>query len=157
MNLAPDEQRVLAAVESVLGPLVAEGRARLDVSPAAGSRGALIEIKPTRESACPVTIHCEAPGDLDLYVGRHKLTTHIWKTRQRKRGDFAALEDELREWLTALIAGRFEEEVQLTHDGDAGEGRGRLELLNGPWRFKYSNAPTLGKRGPSQTVAYTAY
>jgi hypothetical protein len=157
MNLAPDEQRVLAAVESVLGPLVAEGRARLDVSPAAGSRGALIEIKPARESACPVTIHCEAPGNLDLYVGHHKLTTHIWKTGEWKRGDFAALEDELREWLTALTAGRYEEAVRLTHNGDAGKGHGRLELSTGPSRFKYSNAPTLGRRGPWQKVAYTAY
>ncbi len=120
MHLAADEQRVLTAVESVLGPLVAGGRARLDVSPAAGSQGALIEIKPTRESACPVTIHCEAPGDLDLYIGRYKLTTHIWKTCEWERRDFAPLENELCEWLTALTAGRYEEEVRLTYDGDAG-------------------------------------
>jgi hypothetical protein len=49
MHLEPGEQRVPSAVESVLEPLVAEGRARLDVSPAAGSQGALIEIKPKRD------------------------------------------------------------------------------------------------------------
>jgi hypothetical protein len=157
MHLETDEQRVLAAVESVLSPLLAEGRARLDVSPAAGSQGALIEVTPTRESACPVTIHCDAPGELDLYVGRYKLTTHIWKTREWERGDFAALETELSDWLSALIAGRYEEEVRLTHDGQAGKGRGVLELSTGPWRFTYSNAPTIGKRGPWQKVPYTAY
>jgi hypothetical protein len=84
MNLAPDEQRVLAAVETVLGPLVAEGRASLDGSPAADIHGALIEITPTRESACPVTIRCEGPGDLDLFVGRYKITTHISTSSQRR-------------------------------------------------------------------------
>jgi hypothetical protein len=135
----------------------ADGRASIEVSPASGSQGALIEIRPALETACPVTIHCEAPGDLDLYVGRHMLTTHLCKTGEWERGDFAALEDELREWLTALVAGRYEEHVRLTRDGDAGKGRGVLELASGPWRFTYSNAGTLGRRGPWQKVVYTAY
>lgn len=115
---APHEQRVITVVEEVVGPLVAEGRVELNVSPASDVHGALVEVKPTSEGPCPVTIHCEVPRDLDLYVGRHELTTHIWKTREWKRGDFKALEDELRDWLAALVAGRYEEEVELTKDED---------------------------------------
>lgn len=155
--LAPHEERVIRVVEEVVGPLVAEGRVQLNVSPASDLHGALVEVKPTAEGACPVTIHCEAPGDLDLYVGRHELTTHIWKTREWKRGDFKALEDELRDWLAALVAGRYKEEVKLTADGETGKGRGVIQLPSGPQRFTYSNVGTLGDRGPWQKVSYTAY
>jgi hypothetical protein len=147
---------VLAVAESVLAALVHEGRARLAVSPACGSHGALISISPVLESACPVTIHCDEPGDLDLYVGRYALTTHLWRGREWDRGDFGALEDEVRGWLTALVAGRYTEEVRLTRDGKVGSGR-VVDLPSGTWRFKYSDASTITKRGPWRSVEYTAY
>ena len=156
-ELTSDEQRVLAVADGVLAPLVDEGRARIVVSPAVGSQGALISITPTLESACPVKIHCDEPGELDLYVGRHELTTHLWKGREWGRGDTGALEDELREWLTAIAAGRYEEEVRLTRNGKVGSGRGVVDLPSGPWRFKYSDASTITKRGQWQRVEYTAY
>jgi hypothetical protein len=79
----------------------------------------------------------------------NKLTTNIWKTREWKRGDFAALEGELHEWLAALIAGRYEEEIRLTHDGDAGKGRGVLKLSTGP----RSGNVSVSVDGNSKTVA----
>jgi hypothetical protein len=156
-QLAPHEQRVLDVVESVLAPLVAEGRAELDVASGNEHIGAIIEITPTREDACPVKIRCEAPGDLDLFVGRYKLTTHIWSASEWKRGDFAALERHLREFLIALVAGRYREEVRLIHDGRAGKGRGIVDVPGKPWRFTYSRADSFWKRGPWQQVTYSAY
>ena len=141
----------------VVASLVAEGRAKLRVTPAGTDHGAFIEVRPTQNEACPVTIHCEAPGDLDFYVGRHALTTHICKTREWERGNYAALEHELRDWMSALIAGRYEEEVRLTKNGQTGKGRGVIQLPNGPRRFTYSNVATLGDREPWQKVTYAPY
>jgi len=156
-ELAPHEQRVVDVVDDVLAPLVADGRVLVAISPASDVRGALIEVRPSRAGACPVTIHCDAPGDLDLYVGRHELTTHIWKSREWKLGRFEALGAELRDWLTALVAGRYEEEVRLTDSGEPGKGRGTIHLEGGPHRFTYSHVPTVGSRGPWRKVSYLPY
>ncbi len=77
-QLTADEQRVLDVVERVIAPLVALGRANVRVTQAATARGALIEVIPPRQAACPVTLHCEAPADLELFVGRHALTTQMF-------------------------------------------------------------------------------
>ena len=156
-ELAPHEQRVLDVIESVLGPLVADGRAKLHVAGGNKHIGAIFQVTPTREDACPVKIRCEAAGDLDLFVGHYQLTTHMWNASEWKRGDYAALEDQLREWLTALISGRYREEVRLIKDGRAGKGRGILELPSGPWRFRYSKADSFWTRGPWERIIYAAY
>jgi hypothetical protein len=156
-ELDPDERRVAAVVESVIAPLVERGRATLAVEPANESIGARFEIAPANAGACPVTILCDDPGDLDLLVGRHGLTTHIYRAREWACGEHAGLEVELRAWLTALVEGRYEEQVRLTAGGAAAKGRGCLQLESGPLRFTYSSLGTLGKRGPWQKVEYTAY
>ena len=156
-SLEEHEARVLAVVREVLDPLVERGAASIAISPADGARGALIEINPSSSGACRLGIHVESPGDLDLFVGRHGLTTHIWQGSEWKRGNFAPLETTLREWLLALTEGRYEEDVRLTPDGETGKGCGTIKLPDGDLRFTYSNLMTLGDRGPWQLVSYSPY
>lgn len=154
--LAPHEQQVVDVVEEVFGSLVSEGRASMEVSVASERHGALIEIRPTRTGPCPFTIHCEAPGDLDLHIGLYELTTHIWMRRDW-RGHVNALENELRAWLTALAAGAYEEKVRLTKRGEIKRGRGTLHLPDGPYRFSYSYLGALWRRASSETTDYSPY
>jgi hypothetical protein len=156
-SLDDHESRVLAVVREVFDPLVERGAASVNVLPADGARGALIEITPSSSTACPLGIHVESPGDLDLFIGPHSLTTHIWEASEWKRGNFGALETMLREWLLALTEGRYEEEVRLTAGGETGKGRGTIGLPGGPLKFTYSNLQTLGDRGPWQRISYTPY
>jgi hypothetical protein len=144
-------------IRDVLKPTIDRGAAVVSVSPASGVRGALIEIKPTNGTACPLIIHVDAPGDLDLSVGRHELTTHIWEGPEWMRGNPEPLENALRQWLLAVVEGQYEEEVRLTRDGETGKGRGTIQLPSGPHRFTYSNLQTLGERGPWQRISYTPY
>lgn len=147
----------MAVVQEVLAPLVDRAAATVNVTAGDGNHSALIEIAPTSPAACPLTIHVDAPGDLDLYVGRHGLTTHIWEANEWKRGNQGPLEAKLRDWLRAITAGRYEEEVRLTEDGAIGKGRGTVQLADGPHTFKYSYLPTLGERGPWQRISYSPY
>lgn len=153
----PHEERILGVVAEILAPFVDQGQAAVRATPGDATRGALIEITPSLETACPLTIQVDAPGDLDLFVGRHELTTHIWEAREWNRGNPVPLETKLRDWLRAITDGGYEEEVRLTQDGATGKGRGTVQLAAGPHTFTYSNVGTLGERGDWQKVSYSPY
>ena len=53
----------MAVVRDVLAPLVDKGSATVQVTAGNERHRALIEIRPSRETGCPITIHVEAPGD----------------------------------------------------------------------------------------------
>ena len=153
MDLEPHEQLVLEIVREVVGDLVQDGHARLEVQPAGllGANRALFAISPAEPDACPVSLHCEAPGDLNLSVGRYALLIDVW---ERDPGKFAEV---IRELLVAIVAGAYEEEVRLARDGTAGKGRGTFKLPRGPVTFTYSSLWTLGRRGPWQRIRYSPY
>jgi hypothetical protein len=155
-ELAAHQQRVGALVDEIVGPFVAEGRAAIVRTP--DSAGFVhIDVKPRNPDACPFSLWCGEIGEVELAVGRHELSTHIWRSREWKRGNSAAIEHELRDWLEAFVAGRYEEDVRLTEEGETGKGRGVIGLPSGPHRFRYWNVPTLGRRGPWQKVRYAPY
>ena len=151
------EERIVAVYQEVKTPFLDRGAAAVKVTAGDGRHAALIEITPALGTASPLTIHLDAPGDLDLYVGRHGLTTHIWEAKEWKRGNPRPLEAKLQDWLRAITAGSYAEEVRLAADGAIGKGRGTVGLADGSHTFTYSYLPTLGERGPWQRISYSAY
>jgi hypothetical protein len=152
VRLEPHEEIVVRIAEEVIGPLVQEGRARLEVGKE--RYGAVVTIEPARADACPVSIYCESVGEINLDIGRYSLTTHIWESR-----DPVEFERRLVEYLTAIVEGRYEEKVRLRLDDEtqAGKGRGTLHLSSGPQRFTYSYCPSFGRRSGWRRVEYEAY
>ena len=152
MRLEPHEEVVGRIAEDIVGPLVQEGRARLEV--VKEPHGAFVTIEPARADACPVSIYCESVGEVNLDIGRYSLTTHIWESK-----DPVEFERRLVDYLTAIVEGRYEEKVRLRLDDEtqAGKGRGTLHLSSGPQRFTYSHFPSFGRRSGWRRVDYAPY
>jgi hypothetical protein len=150
-GLAPHDRVVAEVVGGVVRDLVGAGRALLVVSaPDDGSPGAEIALVPSRSDACPLTVRCLGPGELDVAIGRHGLTATVRYGERWRRGELEPLKELLREWVRAVVAGRYEERVP---GGAPGRGRGTLVLAYGPVHF--GRAPrSLGRR---TTVRYAPY
>ena len=145
---------VAEIVDDVLGACFRGERATLEVEGVGPNGETSFTIRPTRQDACPVVLHCDIPGEVEFFMGRYSLAGHIWESKNPPK-----FERELREYLTAIVEGRYEEKVRLLREDEsrAGKGKGTFHPPTGPATFSYSNLSTLGGRGPWQRVEYAPY
>src|SRR2546430_2563888 len=71
----------LLVVEDVLREVVAGGRATIDVRHSPGAAGLLIDILPTNQSACPVSVLADSPPQIDLFLGPEPIraSLELWE------------------------------------------------------------------------------
>jgi 3'-phosphoadenosine 5'-phosphosulfate sulfotransferase len=135
------------AVEEVAVDALREGRARLRLVEWG------VELAPESPSACPVSLEIQSEEEVSLYVGRYGTTVDIYDP------DPGSLLATLKEYVAAIIEGRYEEEVRLaeTQENVLGKARGVFHLDRGDQEHRYSHVPSLGRRGPWQRLTYGAY
>ena len=144
---AMTNEDIRRAVEEVAADALREGRACLRLVEWG------VELSPKNGSACPVSFEVQSEDEVSLYVGRYGTTVDIYDP------DPGSLLATLKEYVTAIIEGRYEEEVRLaeTQENMLGKARGVFHLDRGDQEHRYSYVASWGRRGPWQRLTYAAY
>jgi hypothetical protein len=141
-------EHIRRAVEEVAADALREGRGYLRVVEWG------VELSPQNPSACPVSFEVQSEEEVSLFVGRYGTTVDIYDP------DPGSLLATLKEYVTAIIEGRYEEEVRLAREHEEtilGKATGVFHLDRGDQEHRYSYVPSLGRRGPRQRLTYGTY
>jgi hypothetical protein len=123
----PEELVVLRAVERVVGIAISDGRASFDFEPGREEDAipATLAIEPARRTAAALAISFDVPSQLYVTVGRYETSFEILE-RSEEAATTAA-----REFIEAVISGRYEEEVKVRSDGTLVAARGTFLAIDG--------------------------
>lgn len=136
------------AVEEVAADALRDGRGCLRVVEWG------VELSPQNPSACPVSFVVQSEEEVSLLVGRYGTMVDIYDPDPR------SLLATLKDYVTAIIEGRYEEEVRLAREHAEtilAQARGVFHLDGGDQDHHYSSVASLARPGPWQRLTYATY
>jgi hypothetical protein len=142
------DQDVYRVVEEVAAAALRGGRASLRLD----EHG--VTLQPHDASASPVGLTVQSDEEVSLFVGHYGTTVDIYDR------DPSSLLETLKEFVAAIIDGRYEEEVRLAKESRGrilGKARGVFHLGPRDHEITYSYVPSLGRREPWQRLTYSPY
>jgi len=138
-------------VQDVAKEAVEAGRAQITVAHSDGVAGMLISLVPANDRACAVSLVADRPPQMDMFLGPEPTTAsyEFW------RDDRPANLTRLRELLTAVVAGRYEQMIETGKRTI--KVTGRFELADGEVTHTEVGRPSSAKPGERYTLRFEPY